>query len=86
MQQLRIKSRFSTRISILNSRKDRESSVNLLLNGTVCLYQQKSIILYQNFVSVNCLYMSRDLAEKSLKEENNSEEHLASYYFRTASA
>ena len=85
-QQLRIKSRFSTRISILNSRKDRESSVNLLLNGTVCLYQQESIILYQNFVSVNCLYMSRDLAEKSLKEENNSEEHPASYYFRTASA
>ena len=38
------------------------------------------------FVSVNYLYMSRDLAEKSLKEENNSEEHLASYYFRTASA
>ena len=85
-QQLRIESRFSTRISILNSRKDRESSVNLLLNGTVCLYQQESIILYQNFVSVNCLYMSRDLAEKSLKEEN-SEEHLASnYYIRTASA
>ena len=87
MQQLRIKSRFSTRIFILNSRKDRESSVNLLLNGTVGLYQQESIILYQNFVSINCLYMSRDLAKKSLKEENNSEEHLASnYYIRTASA
>ena len=56
------------------------------ISVVVCLYQQESIILYQNFVSVNCLYMSRDLAEKSLKEENNSEEHPASYYFRTASA
>ena len=52
----------------------------------LCLYQQEFIILYQNFVSVNCLYMSRDLAEKSLKDENNSEEHPASNYFRTASA
>ena len=34
------------------------------------------------FFSVNCLYMSRDLAENNLKEENNSKEHRASdYYF-----
>ena len=38
------------------------------------------------FFSVNCLYMSRDLAGNDLKEENNSKENLASYYFRTASA
>ena len=30
--------RFSTRLSILDSREDRESSVNLLLNSTVLMY------------------------------------------------
>ena len=34
-QQSKIESRFLTRFSILDSREDRESSVNLLLNGTV---------------------------------------------------
>lgn len=37
------------------------------------------------FFLVNCLYMSRDLAENNLKKENSSKEHLASYYnFRIA--
>ena len=34
-QQSRIESQFLIRFSILDSREDRESSVNLLLNGTV---------------------------------------------------
>ena len=37
-QQLRIEARFSTRFSTLDSREDRELSVNLLLNGTVCFF------------------------------------------------
>ena len=49
MQQSRIESRFSTRFSIFDSCEDRESSVNLLLNGTVHLYTT----VYEDVVSTS---------------------------------